>query len=280
LAVKIISDVHGEYAALRDQLAPDDIAVLLGDYLNLIDFRTLDGILAEVYSKEEVVRALALIASGDKEQVRQQIRATIGGAAEKNEMVRERIAQSYEEFFASIPCKCFMLYGNTDGPEVMRAFVRGNTELIESGVVEIDGEKFGMVSGAPLGPWNIGLPGEMETDRYNALIASRGPRADLGHSRQQGRGGQRRDTVFHRGVFARVPLLRARPQPEGVVYGPRQDAHGQCRLLQAAQDRPDPPLQSLMSSAPCTSRTTGNGMAVTKSYAAIDGGPVAGSLSQ
>jgi Icc-related predicted phosphoesterase len=175
LAVKIISDVHGEYAALRDQLAPDDIAVLLGDYLNLIDFRTLDGILAEVYSKEEVVRALALIASGDKEQVRQQIRATIGGAAEKNEMVRERIAQSYEEFFASIPCKCFMLYGNTDGPEVMRAFVRGNTELIESGVVEIDGEKFGMVSGAPLGPWNIGLPGEMETDRYNALIASLGP---------------------------------------------------------------------------------------------------------
>lgn len=175
MAVKILSDIHGEYAALKDQLAKADIAVMLGDYLNLIDFRTLDGILAQVYSRDEVVRALELIAKGNKEEARQQIRATLGGTAEKNQKVRELIAESYEEFFASIPCKCFMIYGNTDGPEVMRQFAGGKNELLESGVVTVGGERFGMVSGAPHGPWSVGLPGEMETERYNELVASLGP---------------------------------------------------------------------------------------------------------
>lgn len=175
MAVKILSDIHGEYGAIKEQLERDDVAVMLGDYLNLIDFRTMDGILAQVYSRDEVVRALALIAKGNKKEARQQIRATIGGTAEKNEKVRELIVQSYEEFFASIPCKCFMLYGNTDGPEVMRGFAGGKNELVESGVVTVGGERFGMVSGAPYGPWNVGLPGEMETERYNGLVASLGP---------------------------------------------------------------------------------------------------------
>jgi Icc-related predicted phosphoesterase len=175
LAIKIISDVHGEYAALREQLKPDDTAVLLGDYLNLIDFRTLDGILADVYSREEVARVLELMASGDKELARTQIREAIGGIPEKSERVREKIAASYTEFFESIPCRCYMLYGNTDGPLVMEHLIAGPAELVECGVVEIEGQTFGMVSGAPQGPWNAGLPGEMDSERYDEMVDSLGP---------------------------------------------------------------------------------------------------------
>jgi len=175
VTVKIISDIHGAYGAMRGQLQSDDIAVLLGDYLNLIDFRTLDGILAEVYSRDEVKDALSLMATGDKEPGRQQIRMAIGGTTEKSERVRELIFENYKEFFASIPCKCFMLYGNTDGPDVMKGMVPGNVELVEAGIVTVEGERFGMVSGAPQGPWNVGLPGEMSTERYDSLVASLGP---------------------------------------------------------------------------------------------------------
>jgi len=170
-----MADIHGEYGAMRGQLQPDDVAVLLGDYLNLIDFRTLDGILAQVYSRDEVKLALSLMASGNKELARQKIRDSIGGTPEKSEQVRELIASNYKEFFASIPCKCFMLYGNTDGPHVMNELVSDSVEIVEAGVVTVGGERFAMVSGAPQGPWNVGLPGEMPTERYDALVASLGP---------------------------------------------------------------------------------------------------------
>ncbi|MHB8895743.1 MAG: metallophosphoesterase family protein [Candidatus Geothermincolia bacterium] len=175
MAVKIISDIHGAYGLLRGQLEPEDIAVLLGDYLNLIDFRTLEGILAQVYSRDEVERALALMASKDKDEARRQIREVIGGTPEKGERMRELVMESYREFFESIPCKCFMLYGNTDSPEALCALSRGRIELVESGIVNVAGQRFGMVSGAPHGPWNVGLPGEMPTDRYDSLVASLGP---------------------------------------------------------------------------------------------------------
>lgn len=175
MAIKILSDIHGEYEALRAQLEPDDTAVLLGDYLNLIDFRTLDGILSQVYSREEVRNVLTMMADGDKELARVKIRDAIGGTPDKAERVREMIAQSYEEFFASIPCRCYMLYGNTDGPQVMERLVRSPVEMIECGVAQLDGQRFGFISGAPQGPWNAGLPGEMDSARYDAMVESLGP---------------------------------------------------------------------------------------------------------
>jgi Icc-related predicted phosphoesterase len=175
MAVKIVSDVHGAYDALRSQLEPEDTAVLLGDYLNLIDFRTLDGILAQVYSREEVVRALGMMAHKDKELARSRIREVIGGTPEKSEQVRQLVIEGYQEFFASIPCKCFMLYGNTDSPQAMAATLSGNVEVVEAGVVTVEGQKFGMVSGSPHSRWNVGLPGEMPTERYDTLVASLGP---------------------------------------------------------------------------------------------------------
>lgn len=175
MAIKVISDVHGAYVPLREQLDADDTAFLLGDYLNLIDFQTLDGILAQVYSREEVVRALAIMASRDKDLARQKIREVIGDSPEKSQQVRALVLESYMEFFKSIPCRCFMLYGNTDSPDALRALVSGDVEIVEAAVVTIDGLRFGMVSGAPRGPWNVGLPGEMSTERYEDLIGSLGP---------------------------------------------------------------------------------------------------------
>lgn len=175
MAIKVISDIHGEYEALREQLEPDDTALLLGDYLNLIDFRTLDGILARVYSTEEVKRVLEMIAQGNKQLALARIRDAVGGSPEKSELVRQMIAESYEEFFESIPCRCYMLYGNTDGPHVMERYVSGRVEMIECGVQRIDGIRVGFVSGAPRGPWTAGLPGEMEQARYDDMVRSLGP---------------------------------------------------------------------------------------------------------
>lgn len=175
MAVKIISDIHGEYGALARELEPGDIAVMLGDYINLIDFRNLDGILAEVFTREEIMEALSLLARGRKELARNQIREVAGGTPEKLRRVRELASESYHELFDSIPCKCFLLYGNIDDPGLMREAAGGNAEIVEAGVISVAGERFGLVSGAPHGPWTVGLPGEMDPGEYARRVESLGP---------------------------------------------------------------------------------------------------------
>lgn len=175
MAVKVISDVHGEYSAIGDQLTAGDTAVFLGDYLNLIDFRTIGGILAEVYSREEIIMALGELAKGRRELARRSIREIAGANPEKFRRVHELIVESYESFFSSIPCDCFLIYGNTDDPALMREIAAGSVEVIESGVFAVDGQRFGFVSGTPHGPWTVGLPGEMEPDAYRALVEDLGP---------------------------------------------------------------------------------------------------------
>jgi len=175
LAVKIISDIHGEYDALAGQLDQDDTAVLLGDYVNLIDFRTLEGILSQVYSRDEIIQVLTILARGKGELVRKQIREAAPGSPQKYEKLSELIVDSYRRLFESIPCRCYMIYGNTDDPQVMREMAGDGVEVIEAGVVELDGQRFGFVSGSPRGPFTIGLPGEMPTEKYQQLISSLGP---------------------------------------------------------------------------------------------------------
>jgi Icc-related predicted phosphoesterase len=175
VAVKIVSDIHGEYRALANQLRPDDTAVMLGDYLNLIDFRTLEGILSEVYTREQVFMALIEFAKGRKEIARRSIREIAGGTSEQSRRVRELVAQGYQEFFASLPCRCYVLFGNTDDPALMRKLAEGDVEIVDSGVVTIEGERFGLVSGTPHGPWTVGLPGEMDPADYSKLVDSLGP---------------------------------------------------------------------------------------------------------
>ncbi len=178
MTIKIISDIHGAYTALGEQLEPDDTAILLGDYVNLIDFQTLEGIMADVYSREEVVRALSVFGKGNgvnRDEAKKLIRDVVTSDPAKAARVGELVLASYTELFASIPCRAYMIYGNTDNPQMVRNLADGNVEIIETGVVEIDGERFGFISGSPRGPWTVGLPGEMDIEEYDRRVRLLGP---------------------------------------------------------------------------------------------------------
>ena len=175
MAIKIISDIHGEYRALPGQLEPDDTAVLLGDYLNLIDFYTLEGILSQVYTRDEILAALSSLSGGRRQPGPRSIQAHSAGGDERRAQVGRLVRASYEEFFEHIPCRCYMIYGNTDNPWLMKESCKGPVEIIDTGVVEIEGKKFGMVSGTPHTPWTTGLPGELEDEEYKRRIGTLGP---------------------------------------------------------------------------------------------------------
>ena len=50
----IVADVHGEFDALRKLVKTGEALLILGDLINYVDYRTMDGIAADVLGREFV----------------------------------------------------------------------------------------------------------------------------------------------------------------------------------------------------------------------------------
>ena len=64
----IVSDVHGAFEALRRVASSGGPLLVLGDLLNYVDYRTLDGMLAEVAGRDLVAETVALRAAGREDE--------------------------------------------------------------------------------------------------------------------------------------------------------------------------------------------------------------------
>jgi len=52
MRIKLVSDIHGAADALAREAAGADALLVCGDLVNLIDYRTMEGIAAEVFGPE------------------------------------------------------------------------------------------------------------------------------------------------------------------------------------------------------------------------------------
>ena len=70
MRVTAISDVHGAVGDL-DAVAKDcDALLVLGDLINILDYRSMDGILVEVFGRESVAEAARLRKVGSRKRGR------------------------------------------------------------------------------------------------------------------------------------------------------------------------------------------------------------------
>ena len=60
----IVSDVHARFEALSEAARSGETLLVLGDLLNFIDYRTNEGLLAEVAGTAFAGRLVALRAAG------------------------------------------------------------------------------------------------------------------------------------------------------------------------------------------------------------------------
>ncbi len=92
IRIKVVSDIHGAADELRREAADADALLVCGDLVNLLDYRTLDGVVAEVYGRPAVERflqfrnagrfdeaggALRAAGAGREAGIRAQIRASV-----------------------------------------------------------------------------------------------------------------------------------------------------------------------------------------------------------
>jgi predicted phosphodiesterase len=91
MRIKLCSDIHGAADLLARRAAGADALLVCGDLVNLIDYRTMEGIAVEVFGREvtadfarhrtagrfeEAGRVLRSASEGREDQVHEQVRST------------------------------------------------------------------------------------------------------------------------------------------------------------------------------------------------------------
>ena len=171
----VISDVHLAVDALRRVVNTGEELLILGDLVNLTDYRTGEGAIADVLGLSFARRSADSRAAGDFEGMRalweeaassgaDRLRAEIGSAvAAQYEMVSE----------AMLGGSGFVIHGNVDRPELLESALPDGFQYVHGRKIEIGGAAFGFVGGGLETP--IHAAGETTEDEMRRILESLGP---------------------------------------------------------------------------------------------------------
>jgi Icc-related predicted phosphoesterase len=173
MRVTAISDVHGAVDQLRAVAGECDALLVLGDLINVLDYRTMDGILVEVFGREAVIEAAGLRSEGRFEDARRVIRDRVGDPDEARGRIIELARQDYRRVFAALPPNTFVTFGNVDIPDLLRSLVPEGVRFVDGEVVRLGSMVFGFVGGGVRTP--LAIPGEVPDDEYDAKFERIGP---------------------------------------------------------------------------------------------------------
>ena len=166
MRVTAISDLHGAVEHL-DAVARDcDALLVLGDLINVLDYRTMDGILVDVFGKGPVSDATRLRGEGRFEEARAAIRREVGEEPEVRARFVDLAREQYERVITALPDHTYVTFGNVDIPDLLRSLVRDGVRFVDGEAVRLGSMTFGFVGGGVSTP--LGVPGEVSDEEYDA----------------------------------------------------------------------------------------------------------------
>jgi Icc-related predicted phosphoesterase len=171
--VHLISDLHGAVEPLRHAADGCDALVVLGDLINVLDYHSMEGILVDIFGREPVAQAAGLRARGRYTEAREVMQRRRVPEVEVRERFVALARQQYEAVFDALPDGAIVTYGNVDVPDLLRTFIRPGIRFVDGEVVELAGQRFGIVGGGLRTP--LGIPGEVDEDEYDRKLDALGP---------------------------------------------------------------------------------------------------------
>jgi Icc-related predicted phosphoesterase len=167
IAVRVtaISDLHGAVEHLQKVSAECDALLVLGDLINVLDYRTMEGILVEIFGREPVAEAARLRSEGRFEKARAVIRRQ-GAPDDFRGRFLELAKDQYERVFEALPDHAYVTFGNVDIPDLLRATAPESVRFVDGEAVDLGGMSFGFVGGGVRTP--LGIPGEVDEAEYDA----------------------------------------------------------------------------------------------------------------
>jgi Icc-related predicted phosphoesterase len=173
MRVTAISDLHGAVEHL-DAIARDcDALLVLGDLINVLDYRTMDGILVDVFGREPVAEAARLRSEGRFAEARAAIRRRAGDGEESRAQFLALAREGYERVFEALPDHAYVTFGNVDMPELLQDLKPSRVRFVDGEAVRIGSMGFGFVGGGVRTP--LAVPGEVSDSDYDAKFDRIGP---------------------------------------------------------------------------------------------------------
>jgi Icc-related predicted phosphoesterase len=170
--VHLIADLHGAVDHLREAGRGCDALIVLGDLINVLDYHSMEGILVDVFGRESVAEAAGLRARGRYREARRVMRRRAPDQDEMRARFLELAEMEYQRVFEALPDNSFVTYGNVDIPDLLRSQLRAGVRFVDGEVLDLDGERFGIVGGGMRTP--LGIAGEVDDEEYDQKLASLG----------------------------------------------------------------------------------------------------------
>ncbi|MEN8234307.1 MAG: metallophosphoesterase, partial [Actinomycetota bacterium] len=169
----IVADVHGASGLLRRVAELGEPLLVLGDLINFIDYRSNEGIVADVSGKDLVDEFVHLRSVGEH------------GAAsdlwhrhwdEREAELRDAYSAATEDEYRRVcgalrGSEAYVTYGNVDRPKMLAAHLPEGVVFVDGEVVEVQGLRVGIAGG---GMERIGTPGEIGEDAMAEKLSGLG----------------------------------------------------------------------------------------------------------
>ncbi len=170
----IVADIHGAAGALGSVANSTEPLLILGDLVNLVDYRTGAGIVAEVVGFDVIQRISHLRADRRRAEADDLWRAaTEGRTQEVNDAIGDLMAEEYRSVCSAMEgTEAFVTYGNVDRPDMLRYHLPASAQYVDAETRQIEGNLVGFVGG---GIPRIGTSGEVEPDEMRAKLDRLGP---------------------------------------------------------------------------------------------------------
>lgn len=170
----LVADVHGASDALARIAAEGEPLLVLGDLVNLIDHRTGEGIVADVIGRSVVTEISRLRSERRREEASALwIETTRERRSDVAKAIKDGMERQYRDVCSALEgTDSYVLFGNVDRPDMLRAHLGARSQFVDAETREIDGLVVGFVGG---GLPRIGTEGEVSHDTMAKKLASIGP---------------------------------------------------------------------------------------------------------
>ena len=174
MRVTAISDLHGAVEHLGRVGRECDALLVLGDLINVLDYRTMDGILVEVYGRGPVAAAARLRAEGRFNEARAEFRRrAVSDGGESRARFLDLVRQDYRRVFDALPERSYVTFGNVDIPELLVSLKPDHVRFVDGEAFDLGAWRFGVVGGGVRTP--LGIPGEVSDQEYATKFGCLGP---------------------------------------------------------------------------------------------------------
>ena len=171
----ILSDIHFALEPLRRVVATGETLLILGDLVNLTDYRTGEGAVAEVLGMDFARESASARGAGDYQRMRGLWVEMVGDRVEEiRGAIGEAIDAQYLEVAEALRGgRGYVIHGNVDRPGSLQRALPDGYEYVHGQTRIVDGARIGFVGGGAATP--LQAEGEVSDETMEQLLDGLGP---------------------------------------------------------------------------------------------------------